>query len=113
MKVKVRISLLNDMGEPFMGIGLVWLLERIDKFNSIRQAAMDMNMSYAKAHRIIVDLEKNLGNRVVDRQAGGVEGGGAVLTDFGREFLTRYRNFQEQIEKFTSKEFERFKKWLE
>ena len=33
-----------------IGIGLVWLLERIARLHSIRQAALDMGMSYAKAH---------------------------------------------------------------
>ncbi len=112
MKVKVRISLLNERGESFMGVGLVWLLERIEKYSSIRKAAMDMNMSYAKAHRIIVELEKNLGKKLVERKIGGIEGGGAILTDFGKLFLERYRMFQDDVESYSKGRFQKLKEFL-
>ncbi len=105
MKVKVRISIVNDNGEPYMGIGLVWLLERIKKFKSIRKAAIDMNMSYAKAHRILEELEENLGKKLLSKKVGGVEGGGATLTSFGEKFLNTYKEFQKKVENCAEEEF--------
>ena len=35
MKVRVKVCLANERNEPFMGIGLVWLLTRIHQFHSI------------------------------------------------------------------------------
>ncbi len=105
MKVKVRISIVNDNGEPYMGIGLVWLLERIKKFKSIRKAAMDMNMSYAKAHRILEELEENLGEKLLIKKVGGIKGGGAALTSFGEKFLNTYKEFQKRVENCAEEEF--------
>ncbi len=113
MRVKVRISLVNDEGKSFMGIGIVTLLKGIERHNSIRQAAGEMGMSYAKAHRILSELEGNLGKRVLDRRIGGPEGGGAQLTEFGREFLERYERFLERCEGFVESEFADLRLFIE
>lgn len=105
MKVKVRISIVNDDNKSYMGIGLLWLLSRIKKYNSIRKAAMDMNMSYAKAHKILDELEANIGRKILIKKIGGQEGGGAKLTDFGEEFLKKYGEFQKKVEKYAEEEF--------
>lgn len=110
MKVKLKILLTARNGEPFMGIGLVWLLERIKKLNSISGAARDMRMSYAKAHNILKRLEKHLGRKVLIRRRGGSDRGGAQLTQFAETFLTRYDDYQAGVKKFAEKEFTGFLK---
>lgn len=105
MKVKVRISIVNNDNKAYMGIGLVWLLERIKKYSSIRKAAMDMNMSYAKAHKILDELETNIGRKLLIKKIGGLEGGGAKLTPFGESFLKSYSEFQKRVESYTEEEF--------
>jgi molybdate transport system regulatory protein len=102
----VRISLLDDDRKPFMGIGLVWLLERIDQYHSISRAAREMHMSYPKAIRIIKSLESGLQKQIVIRRKGGNTRGGAVLTEFGREFIERYTRMQQQIKGFAVQAFE-------
>lgn len=91
-----------------MGIGLVWLLRRIDDTKSIRQAASQMELSYVKALRMLNRLEKNLGTEVLERQRGGHDRGGADLTDFGRCFLAEYDAMQQRIKAGAVKEYERF-----
>ena len=61
MKIKVKVTIVNKDNEAFMGIGPIWLLERIRKLGSINQAAKDMGMSYVKALKILNRLAKNLG----------------------------------------------------
>jgi len=90
MHCEIRLLLHDPEGRPFMGIGTLWLLQRVDQLASVRQAALDMEMSYPKALRMIQDLERQLGASVVLRTRGGRTHGGAVLTPFGRSFLEAY-----------------------
>jgi molybdate transport system regulatory protein len=108
MKIKLKIIIENDQNEPFMGIGLVWLLEGIKKFKSINSAAKDMNMSYAKAIKILNWLEKNLGEKVILRKRGGNERYGAELTSFGETYIKKFTGFQNKIKQYAEKEFKKY-----
>ncbi len=91
-----------------MGIGLIWLLERIRKFGSINKAAKDMGMSYAKAHRILKRLEKYLGKKILNKTIGGKDHGGAELTPFADKFVEKYDRFQRKVKDFGEMEFSKF-----
>jgi len=108
MDIKLKISLINDKDESFMGIGLVWLLDKIKETGSISQAARDMNMSYAKAHRILKRLEKNLGEEILVTKTGGIDRGSASLTPFAEGFLKLYDAFQKNIKDYSEKKFASF-----
>ncbi len=97
MEVDVRILLKSDDGEPFMGIGLVWLLRGIERTRSISEAAREMDLSYPKALRMLRNLERGLGVPALTRRKGGAERGGAELTALGRDFLDRYDRLQARI----------------
>lgn len=96
-----------------MGIGLVWLLQRIKKFESINRAAKDMDMSYVKALRILNRLEKNLGKKILVRKIGGKEHGGAELTPFAKRFIDQYDRFQKKVKIYAGKKFSKFINELE
>jgi len=110
MKVKVRLSILNAKGEGYMGIGLVWLLKNIQKFKSIRLAALDMELSYTKALTILNRLEKNLGKKVLVRTRGGMVRGGAELTPFAKEYIRAYEDFAGDVSDYAQKRFKAFRK---
>jgi molybdate transport repressor ModE-like protein len=110
MKIKVRISITNNKDEPFMGIGLVWLLEGVKRHKSINSAAKEMSLSYAKALKILNLLEKNLGAKVISRKRGGNKRYGAEITPFGEEYIKRYDAFQKKIKKYSEDEFKKFLK---
>ncbi|MBI5244885.1 MAG: LysR family transcriptional regulator [Elusimicrobia bacterium] len=103
--LRLRISLTNAEGEPFMGIGLIWLLERIRRLKSIKLAAKDMGMSCMKAHGILRRLEENLGRRLLIRRKGGYDRGGAELTPFAEEFLADFNKRQSRVESCARREF--------
>ena len=105
MKVRVKVCLVSQRDEPFMGIGLVWLLTRIRQLHSIRQAARDMGMSYVKAHNILKRLERGLGRPLLLRSRGGTEKGGAKLTPFAERFLSRYSRHNDRVSCYAQKEF--------
>lgn len=111
MDLKVRVYLLEN-GSRFMGIGVQWLLKGIKEHGSLRQAAMNLEISYTKAFRMICDLEKHLGYRILDRHRGGQSRDGAVLTSFGEEFIVLYEQFQRLCEDCAQSAFLDFEKEL-
>jgi len=56
-----------------------------------------MGISYAKAHRILRDLEKNAGRRIIVTHIGGPDGGGAELKLFARTLVAAYEQFFEDV----------------
>jgi molybdate transport system regulatory protein len=96
MEVRSKIWLEVD-GNAVFGSGRRALLESIDKLGSINRAAKDINISYRKALSYIQSMEKRLGSTIVERQAGGKNGGGAVLTKDAREFLDKYEKLESGI----------------
>jgi molybdate transport system regulatory protein len=84
-------------GEPVFGRGRMFLLQAIGKHGSINRAAKEINISYRKAWSYINAMEERLGMRLVERHAGGKNGGGASLTPEAREFLEKYEVLEEGI----------------
>ncbi|MEK6692606.1 MAG: winged helix-turn-helix domain-containing protein [Nitrospirota bacterium] len=94
-------------GEPVFGRGRRFLLQAIDTYGSINRAAKEINISYRKAWSYIKAMEERLGIKLVERQAGGKNGGGATLTGEAREFLKKYEMMEEGIREMVDKRFRR------
>ncbi|MFO7730929.1 MAG: LysR family transcriptional regulator [Spirochaetia bacterium] len=107
--LKTKLYLTEADGDSFMGIGVLWLLQYIDSFGSIRKAAAHMNLSYVKAHRMLTELEKHMNFKVVDRKKGGDKREGATLTQQGRTFVAAYDRFQAKVKQQAEPLFEEFK----
>ena len=105
--LKVKISVADENFRGFFGIGIVWLLEEIEKTGSIKRAAENMNMSYSKAHKILSRVEKKTGKKLLKKVRGGIERGGSQLTDYSKELITSYKIFQKKIKDFATTEFEK------
>lgn len=99
MELNTKIYLLDENGDKFMGIGVLWLLEAIDESSSLRQAAQKMELSYSKAYNMLSHLEKCLGCEIVERKRGGHSREGVVLTPFARKFIELYKQFQGNVKK--------------
>lgn len=92
-------------GEPVFGRGRRFLLQAIDTYGSINSAAKEINISYRKAWSYIKAMEERLGIKLVERHAGGKNGGGAVLTKEAREFIRKYELMEIGIRKIVDKRF--------
>lgn len=77
--------------EGRIGPGKIELLEQIAAQGSISAAGRAMEMSYRRAWELVEELNTLFGKPVVERQAGGRNGGGARVTDLGLALITRFR----------------------
>jgi molybdate transport system regulatory protein len=89
--LSVRIDLDT---ESRIGPGKIQLLENIDKFGSISAAGRAMDMSYKRAWDLVDEINRVCRQAAVERQTGGRNGGGAVLTPFGASLVARYRKIE-------------------
>ena len=92
-------------GEPVFGRGRRFLLEAIDTHGSINQAAREVDISYRKAWSHIKSMEERLGIKLVERRAGGKNGGGAVLTVDAEDFLQKFIALEEGLKKLVDERF--------
>jgi molybdate transport system regulatory protein len=90
-----RLWLRVELGDGHrLGPGKVDLLERIDEHGSISAAGRSMQMSYRRAWLLVESLNATFREPVVVTQQGGAQGGGAVVTELGREIVRRYREIE-------------------
>ena len=108
MELKLKIYITDEEGNKFLGIGVLWLLEEIKRLGSIRQAAGSLGISYAKAHRMVMNLEKALGAPVVLKRRGGASRNGATLTDLGLTVINHYNRFEHIVKQDAQHAFEQF-----
>ena len=105
MKVAFKIWFDNN-GKAF-GEGPRELLTRVEKTDSLHQAAHQMNMSYSKAWKLIQTIEKRLGFVFLEKKVGGLSGGGSRVTPEAKEFLRRYERFESDAKKVIEKTYQK------
>lgn len=90
-----RLTIRLDFDEDRrLGPGKVALLEAIEAAGSITGAARAMGMSYRRAWLLLDATNAMFRTPVVETAHGGRQGGGAQVTDFGREVVARYRSVE-------------------
>lgn len=105
-KVRGRIWIESDNG-TFIGYGRVILLERIQQFGSITEAAKSMKMSYRNAWEMVGSMNKQSKQPLVETAAGGVGGGGTKLTREGEKAIQCFRELYERFKQFNGNETEK------
>ena len=88
---RLRVFDVDLSPECSIGPGKMTLLEAIDRDGSLSVAARSIDMSYRRAWNLLDDLNKSFAEPVVSTSTGGLQGGGAQLTDFGRELVQAFR----------------------
>lgn|SRR5665213_4625 len=100
--LSVRIDLDT---EARIGPGKIQLLENIRACGSISAAGRAMDMSYKRAWGLVDEINRICRRAAVERQVGGKNGGGAILTPFGLSLVARYRKIERSTESAAHKEF--------
>jgi len=95
MKAVTKILFTDDEGIKFFGEGPLRLLRSVEKTGSLRAAAMEMEMAYSKASKLLKQAEANLGFPLTTRSAGGKDGGGSKLTPEGKQWLRQYEAYRD------------------
>ena len=95
LHVGLTIRLFTD--RKAFGPGVAELLRRVRETNSLRAAALDMEMAYSKAWRITKSAEEGLGVKLLRSATGGRNGGGAELTAEARRLLAAYDSYCEKL----------------
>ena len=94
---------LEVAGEKVLGHGRVELLERIHASGSIRQAALQMKMSYKQAWDLINHINSHFENPIVISQRGGKGGGKATVIEEGLKLVENFNQLQSSFEAFISR----------
>lgn len=102
-RVRIRIG-----DELVLGPGKVELLEAIGRTGSISAAGRELGMSYRRAWLLVDALNRMFPDQLVKASPGGSHGGGAKLTEYGREVAAAYRRVEERARVAMQEEMARF-----
>lgn len=97
---RVQLRMRFMLGETVaFGPGKIALLESIEQTGSISAAAREHGMSYRRAWLLADEMNRCFDEPVVVTATGGRAGGGAALTDLGREIAELYRQAEDAAER--------------
>jgi molybdate transport system regulatory protein len=96
---------LEHKGKPLIGKGGAEILEAVDQESSLSRAAEKLGMSYRYLWNYLREIQKALGEEIVETYKGGKSGGGgAKLTGLGKSLLLEYRQAESYLEKILSEQ---------
>jgi molybdate transport system regulatory protein len=111
MSVRLTIRLDFDSGRR-LGVGKIALLEAIDGTGSISAAGRAHAMSYRRAWLLVDELNQLFATPLVAARHGGPKGGGARLTDEGRQIVALYRQAEAKMRSAAGAEIESIEREL-
>jgi molybdate transport system regulatory protein len=97
MEPKFNLWLEVD-GEVVLSAWRIQLLEAIGATGSISAAAEQLQIPYRRAWEKVQEIEHGLGTRIVETAVGGTGGGGAHLTEAGRQAIAQFHQFSKGFE---------------
>ena len=86
--------------QPIMGRGRYHLLKHIIETGSLSKACAAMKLSYKKGWKLVDSMNSNADELVVKTKAGGKNGGGTTVTDYGINLMSLFEKAQEENQKF-------------
>ncbi len=92
MRTKIWIE--DDAGKVVFGAGRFRILKAVEEHGSLSAAAKALGMSYRGVWGKIRATEDRLGKQLLQKQTGGISGGGSELTPFADNLLNSYNQLQ-------------------
>ncbi|RXJ86542.1 TOBE domain-containing protein [Arcobacter sp. CECT 8985] len=102
MQFESTLTILNS-DIPFLLEKRIKLLEAIEQEGSISKAAKLVPMSYKTAWEAVDSINNLCPKIVVKKETGGKGGGGAILTEYGKNLIQTYSTLQDEHKKFLEK----------
>jgi molybdate transport system regulatory protein len=96
IEVECHISIKKE-GNCFLNATKTELLQEIVQSGSLSGAAKKLKISYQHAWNIIDEMNRMAPEPLVTMQRGGTNGGGAVISVYGKRILGEYRQIQAQF----------------
>lgn len=96
---------LDFTGTFSVGPGKISLLEGIERTGSLSAAARALGMSYRRAWLLLHSTNEGFQQPVVELSVGGKDGGGTRLTDFGRQLIADFREFEAAVDALAARTF--------
>ncbi len=87
-----------------VGHGKIDLLARAGELGSLRQAAIEMGISYRQAWYKINQMNCAASQPLLNLKRGGKDGGKAELTDFGKQVIHLFHEKQDLFNRFLSEQ---------
>jgi molybdate transport system regulatory protein len=92
-----KVWMETDDGYVF-GPGVYSLLKKVMDVGTLKEASIQLGMSYRYAWGLIRKAEEKLGEPLLTAHKGGKSGGGgAELTERGKKFLVEFQSLREQM----------------
>lgn len=95
LSIQGKLWLERD-GKPIAGEGKIQLLKAVVSEKSINKAAKKCNISYKHAWKLIHDIEKNLGETIIETTRGGKDRG-TRLTENGLKLIEIFEKYQSKM----------------
>jgi molybdate transport system regulatory protein len=108
-KVRIRIY----AGDRMLGPGKMELLAHIDATGTLAAAAKTMRMSYMRAWTLVQNLNSDPDRPMVEMYRGGLGGGGAKVSRFGKRILALYQSMERESTKAATPYRQKLAKLLE
>jgi molybdate transport system regulatory protein len=105
LRPQLRISFKKSIA---MGPGKADLLDAIEETGSISAAARQLGMSYRRAWLLVDTMNACFQSPLVETLTGGQHGGGAQVTELGREVVQRYRAMEKKAAASVAREMAEF-----
>ena len=113
MKIHPHIRIRIPFGDDYaIGPGKADLLEAIDRTGSISAAARALKMSYRRAWLLVDTMNRCFKQALVETATGGARGGGAHVTELGRDVLRRFRTIEKKATSSIQDDLDEFEKFL-
>ncbi len=98
-KIRSRIWIEVD-DTMLLGEGRVKLLKAIEEHGSLSKAAKSIGMSYKKAWTLVDAVNKSAKEAVVTKTIGGQQGGGTIVTPYGKQLVEAFENINKNCWEF-------------
>ena len=93
-------------GQVVLSVWRVKLLESIAQTGSISAGAEKVGVPYRIAWQKIREMEDRLGEKLVETQTGGKEGGGTTLTPLALEYIEKFNQFNEEAQSYLQNRYQ-------
>ena len=105
-KIKSRIWIEAE-NHVLLGEGRVQLLKAIETEGSLSKAAKTLGLSYKKAWSLIDSVNKSAKKPVTINSTGGKGGGGAELTDYGKQLIAVFEEINKNCWDFLDEQIQK------